>query len=295
MKMQIAFIVLMLLLVAHAVDMVAINSMDGRDVLSGIFYANVKGLPVVFMPSQGGNAAIFSAKVGSGHDILLIQSSTDPVSGFVQSGLEANNNTIDLYSSTDGETTNMYLANLSGATSFIVVGSAYSDSALSVITYAKLTKSYVLLANKDNAAQVHDMVAGKSVTIYGLVDPEVSAALAPLDPQVIGTGEDKYEDNVAIVEKTMDEFNISRVIMVDGTFMEDSMALGDQPILLSGQLIPQPTSDFITQYVGEGKLSQVMLIGNSLVVPVYDMRQKMKNDFLSQGQNKTFGIVVKFA
>ena len=66
MKMQIAFIMLMLLLVAHAVDMVAINSMDGRDVLSGIFYANVKGLPVVFMPSQGGNADVFSAKVGHG-------------------------------------------------------------------------------------------------------------------------------------------------------------------------------------------------------------------------------------
>ena len=295
MKMQIAFIILTLLLVAHAVDLVAINSMDGRDVLSGIFYANLKGLPVVFMPSQGGNPSVFSAKVGTGHDILLIQSSTDPVSGFVESGLKANNNTIELYSSTDGETTNMYLANLSGATSFIVVGSAYSDSALSVITYAKLTKSYVLLANKDNAAQVHDLVAGKSVTIYGLVDPEVTAALAPLNPQIIGNGEDKYQDNVAVVEKTMDQFNISRVIMVDGSFIEDSMALGDQPILLSGQLIPQPTSDFITQYVSEGRLSQVLLIGNSLVVPVYDMRQKMKNDFLSQGQNKTFGIVVKFA
>ena len=45
------------------------------------------------------------------------------------------------------------------------------------------------------------------------------------------------------------------------------MALGDQPILLSGQLIPQTDVDFITQYVGEGKLSQVMLIGNGLVVP----------------------------
>ncbi len=294
MKMQIAFIMLMLLLVAHAVDMVAINSMDGRDVLSGIFYANVKGLPVVFMPSQGGNADVFSAKVGTGHDVMLIQSS-DPVSGFVESGLKANNNTVEVYPSADGGATNLYLANLSGASSFIVVGSAYSDSALSVLPYAKLTKSYVLLANKDNAQQVHDIVAGKSVTIYGLVDKEVSDALAPLNPQIIGTGEDKYEDNVAIVKKTMDEFNISRVIMADGTFIEDSMALGDQPILLSGQLIPQTTVDFITQYVGEGKLSQVMLIGNGLVVSTYDMRQKMKNDFLSQGQNKTFGIVVKFA
>jgi hypothetical protein len=198
MKMQIAFILLALLVAAHAEDMVSINSMDGRDVLSGIFYANVKGLPVNFMPSQGGNADIFSAKAGSGHDILLIQSSSNPVSGFVESDLKAKNNSVEVYASGDGGATNLALAKRSGATRFIVVDSAYSDSALSVLPYAKLTKSYVLLANKDNAAQVRDLVAGKPVTIFGLVDKAVSDALSPYNPQIIGKGEDKYEDNVEI-------------------------------------------------------------------------------------------------
>lgn len=294
MKLYVVFL-LALMLTAQAVDMVAINSFDGRDVLSGVFYANVLGVPVKFMPSQGGDPNIFSAKVGSGYDILLIQSSTDPVSGFVQSDLEAKNNTVELYSSDDGGATNLYLANLSGATSFIVVDSAYSDSAISVLPYARLTKSYVILADNGNAAQVAAIVAGKKVTIFGLVDKNVSDDLAADNPTYIGTGADKYEDNVIIANMTMTEFNISRLIIVDGTSLEDSMAAGDQPIVLSGPIVPQPTYDFIKESVREGRLQEVMLIGNDLVVPIYDMRQKMINEFAAEGLNKTFGIFVKFA
>jgi hypothetical protein len=295
MKFQIALFMLMILLASHAENMVAINSFDGRDVLSGVFYANVKGLPVKFMPSQGGNADLFSAKVGSGNDILLIQSSVLPVSGFVEAGLKAKNNTVTVYPSADGGNTNLDLAKKSGAASFIIVDSAYSDSALGVMAYAKLTKSYVILANKGNAAKVKEIVAGKKVIIFGLVDKEVSEALSSSNPQIVGKGEDKYADNVAIADKTLKEFSINRLIMTDGTALEESMALGDQPVLLSGKLVPQPTYDFIKASVKNGKLVQIMLIGNDLVQPVYDMRERMKKEFAAEGLNKTVGVVVKFA
>lgn len=280
--------------IAFAENLVAINSVDGRDVLSGIFYANAKGLPVRFMPVPGGSSDTFSAKVGSGFDILLIQSSTNPVSGFAESEL-SNKNKVEVLTTSDGARTNLDLAARSGASSFIVVDSAYSDSAISVMPYAAATKSYVLLADKTNAAEVAQITAGKKVMIFGYVDSAVRDGLAASNPTVVGAGDDKYVDNIALVGRMMDEFKLTSAIITDGTMIEDSMTSGNYPIILSGNLVPQVTYDFMNKRAEAGKLSGVLLIGNDLVRPVYDMREKIKRDFAAQGKNVTFGVMVKFA
>lgn len=295
MKLQVlAFILLTVIAISYAEDLVAVNSQDGRDVLSGIFYANAKGVPVKFLPSQGGDADIFAAKAGSGHSVLLIQSDK-PVSTFVEQALKAKNNTVEVFASSNGGATNLELAKRSGAASFIVVDSAYSDSAITVLPYAARTKSYVILASKDNIAEVMEVVQGKKVMIFGLVDSEVSGNLSALSPEMVGKGEDKYEDNVLMAERMMSEFGMTSVIMVDGSFIEESMLNGDRPLLLSGRLVPKPTYDFIKGRVSQGKLVQIMLIGNDMIVPAYDMRTRIVSELASEGKNATFGIMVKFA
>jgi hypothetical protein len=294
----IAVFLLLALTLSFAESFVAINSVDGRDVLSGIYYANVKGLPVKFIPMVGGDTDLFAIKVGPNHDILLIQGAL-PVTGFVENALREKNNTIELYASADGEATNMALARRSGATSFIIVDSAYSDGALSVLPYATLTNSYVLLSNKDNAAQIKDIVAGKKVTIFGYVDQEVKDQLESLNPEYIGKGEDKYEDNTILVKKTMHDFSLKRVIISDGSFIEDSMT-GSIPLLLSGRIVPTMTFNLVKEGVREGWFTEVLLVGNdpsvSLVTPVYDMRGRINSQILSsEGLNKSFIITVKFA
>jgi hypothetical protein len=291
-KLAVLFI-LLIFATAYAEDYVAVNSMDGRDVLSGVFYANVKGEPVDFMPLPG-DTGIFADQVGSGHNILLIQSTT-PVSSFVQNALKSNNNTVDVYTSTDAGATNLYLANLSGAQSFIIVGSAYSDSALSVLPYAKYTHSYVILADQTNINQVVPIVAGKNITIYGLVDSQVTAALAPYNPQIIGTGADQYQDNIAMNSLYMNESGAKTAILSDGSFIEQSMATSGDPIILIGSLVPQPTYNFIRQEVQSGNLDQVLLIGNGLVSPAYDMHGRILAALQAEGSNATFGVIVKFA
>ena len=289
----IAFIFIFAL--SYAENFVAVNSNDGRDVLSGIFYANVKGETVRFMPT-GGSSEIFAAKVGTGHDILLIQSSTTPISGLVESALRSNNNQLEMYSSDDGGKTNLDLAGRSGAQQFIIVDSAYSDSAISVMAYAALTKSYVILADSTNAGQLQAIVSGKKVIEYGYLDSTVKAALAQDSPEVIGDGADQYADNVQITKKTMDEFpSATRPIMTDGTVLEDAMASGTSPILLTGALVPQVTYNFVEQEAKDGKLTGVLLIGDSLVYPVYDMRERIKRDLAAEGINSSIGVMVKFA
>ncbi len=292
-----AALVLLLVLTSlpRAENFVAINSVDGRDVLSGIFYANVKGYTSRFMPVPGGDSGVFASKIGPDHSILLVQSSDNPVSGFAESDLKAKGNTVEVYSSSDGGATNLDLARRSGAGSFIIVDSAFAESAVSAITYAARTKSYVLLTDRTNVDQVKQIVSGKKVIIYGYADQQVKTALADTNPQFIGKGEDKYEDNIELVRKTMDEFSLDRPIITDGSMLEDSLSAGELPILLSARLVPQTTYDFIKQKVGEGKLTGVLLIGNDMVYPVYDMREKMKREFEASGQNKSFGVMVKFA
>jgi len=279
---------------SFAEDYVAINSHDGRDVLSGVFYANVKGLPVKFMPSTSSDADIFAAKVGANHSILLIQGN-NPMSGFVESTLKSKGNTIQLYSSDDGAQTNLDLAKLSGAKSFIIVDSAYSDSALSVLPYAAMTKSYVILADKNNSDDILPIVSGKKVIIYGYVDQSVREALSSQNPQQIGKGDDKYADNVAMCQKLMSEFGLGQFMMVDGTFIEEGMAQGAQGILLSGRVAPQPTYDFVKDKTRSGELKQIMVLGNEYSIPAYDMREKIEIELLDEGINESYGLIVKFA
>ena len=289
-----AFFLLLLLSASFAEDFVAVNSLDGRDVLSGIFYAGVKGYPVRFMPSSGADSEVFTAKVGSGHSVLLIQSATVPASGFVESELKDSNNSVETYTSTDGGQTNLDLAVRSGATSFIVVDSAYSDSAISVLPYAYLTHSYVLLADSGNIGKITDIVRGKSVTIYGQVDSSVRSALAPFSPATIGTGDDKYADNVELARMLINNYHQTRAIVTDGASLEDGM-VGTIPIILTGTIVPQVTYNFVEQEVKDGNLTGVLLIGGGLVNPVYDMRQRIAQDLAQQGISKSMSVLVKFA
>ncbi|HIH30904.1 TPA: cell wall-binding repeat-containing protein, partial [Candidatus Micrarchaeota archaeon] len=288
------FGIILLVSLANAEDFVAVNSFDGRDVLSGIFYANVKGYPVRFLPSPAHDLSIFLAKVGSNHSVLLVQSAANPVSILAESELRYSNQ-VELYASQGGAETNLDLAKRSGAESFIVVDSAYSDSAISAIPYAALTKSYVLLADKGNIAKITEITAGKKVTIFGYVDRQVRDGLSAANPTVIGKGEDKYEDNVEIVRMMVATYNFNRSILSDGAALEDAMASGTLPILLMGKLIPLVTYDFLKENVRQGKITGVLLIGNELITPVQDMRERIKNDLASEGVNRTLGVVIKFA
>lgn len=288
-------IMLMLIFASFAEDYVVINSQDGRDVLSGIYYANVKDLPVKFMPSSGYAADVFAVKTGVKHDILLIQSSDMPLSGFIETELRARNHTLEVYSSSDGEITNRYLAERADVDKFIVVDSAYSDSALSVLPYAAKKGAYVLLADKYNIEEISEIVTGaEEIIVYGLVDQEVEDALEPYNPEIIGKGEDKYEDNVELVGRTMSEFGDRQIIVADGTFVEEGMADGTSPILFSGRLIPTVTFDFLKDEAKNDRLGTVLLIGDELVMPIYDARERIEIALEKEGTNESFGITVKF-
>ena len=117
-------------------DAVIINSADGRDVLSGVFYANAVGIPAYFLTSGGGGLDTLIAKVGENRSVFLIQSRDAPLSAFLQAELLQGGNTLYTYTSTDGGLPNLDMARKSGASTFVVVDTAYSDGALSALPFA---------------------------------------------------------------------------------------------------------------------------------------------------------------
>lgn len=287
-------LIVMLFATSFAEDFVAVNSYDGRDVLSAISYANVLDLPIKYLPPNG-DLELFSAKVGSNKNILLIQGA-NPISGLVETDLKSKNNSIEIYTSKDARLTNLELAKRSGAKSFIVVDSAYADSAISVMPYADLTNSYVILASNDNAEFIPDAIKGATkVIIYGLVDESVQNALAPFNPETIGKGEDKFEDNLLIVEKTLNEFKGTRVVFVDGSLIEESMITAKSPIVLIGKLIPDQTYNFIKTNTKNDRIKSSLLVNQQDVAAVYDMKKQIESELQKEGLNKTFSVVVKFA
>lgn len=281
---------LLIVSTAFAEDYVVVNSLDGRDVVSAANYAAIKGLPIKLVAS-GVNEKTLAAIVGSDHEILLIQSQF-PANSFIESTLTTTSKKIDKYVATSAETTNLDLAIKSGAKKFIIVDSSYSDYALSALPYAVRSKSYIIFANKDLAQKIKPIVSSSEVIVFGAVDKEVYDILPSAQIQ-IGKGEDKFEDNVLIVQKFMDSYNSSSAIFTDGSFIEESMILGQMPLLLSGKLVPSSTYAFVKSKVSSGQLKQLMLLSNEFISPSYDLRNRLSND-LGLNASKTLSIILKF-
>ncbi|MCX8200447.1 MAG: hypothetical protein N3G76_03175 [Candidatus Micrarchaeota archaeon] len=292
----------MLLLVLFAAQFVfaenyvVINSKSGLDVLSGIYYANSIGVGARFMPYNG-DYRLTAGKVGTGKDILLIQSASMPVTTFLENELKKSNK-VTVYSVTsDGFKTNLDLAGKSGVNSFIIVDPSFGQNAISVISYAKRTKSYVIFAYSGNIDSVIDFLDKKQspkVTIFGYVDSATRKKLEKYSPIVIGKGEDKYEDNIELVSKMASDYGLKQAIMADGTFIEEGMVDGNLPVVLVAPIIPDVTYGFVLESARKGTLNSYILVGSNLISPTYDLKKKVQAKLQEEGRNRTLSIIVKF-
>lgn len=295
-KLAFALVLMVALSLSFAENFVVVNSKSGLDVLSAVYYANVKGLPMKFMPITG-NYQVIALKVGSGKDVLLIQSANLPVTTFLQSELEKSNK-VTVFSTTDnGLKTNLDLAEKSGANKFIIIDPSFGQNAISVISYAKKTGSYVIFAysnNIDDVVAFLDKKSNPKVTIFGYVDSKTKEKLAKYSPTTIGKGEDKYEDNVEIVSKVVKEFGATQAMMADGTYIEEGMTDGSVPVLLVSPVISDYTYNFVLDNARNHKLTYYTLVGNNLVTPVYDLKKRVEAQLKSEGIDQKVGVVVKF-
>ncbi|NYZ76764.1 hypothetical protein H0O02_00420 [Candidatus Micrarchaeota archaeon] len=285
---------LFLLLAPLCFSTAVVNSLDGRDVVSTIYYAAVTGETVVFVPPAS-DGQIAYGKIGTGQDILLVQSAASPVITGMADGLRNGGNTVEMLVSEEPYETNLALAERSGAKKFVLVDPVYGYNAVSALAYAKLNSMYLIFVDKSNMEAVVSFLKGKNpqdILVYGYVDNEVKTSMAgnSLGYREINNG-DKFDDNIELAGLYF-QANPSKkqVILSDGNAFEDTLIAGDDPAILISPIVPTATYNYMKQEAGNGQIGVAMVVDTEYAQTAYDMKESINRELGSEKLH----VLVKF-
>ncbi len=274
--------------------MVVVNSQDGRDLVSAVYYAANTGQTVVFVPPFYSEAVVYG-KIGWNGEVLLVQSASSPIMTGMADALRNKGNTVETISSSDPYETNRLLAERSGATKFILVDPVYGYNTVSAVAYAKQNGMYLLFADAEQKDAVIDFLKGKNpqdILLYGYVDAEVKDALNAnrLTHREINTG-DKFDDNMQMLDLYLQQ-NPSKkqVILSDGNAFEDTITAGDDPMLLISPVIPTGVYNYIREKAASGAVSVALVVDKEYAQTAYDMKESINTEL---GEEKLH-VLVKF-
>jgi hypothetical protein len=273
---------LLLLLCAQCFGMTVVNSLDGRDLVSGVYYSAVRHDAIVFAMPGDAAQAVYD-QVGTGKSILLIQSADHPIITGLADGLTNKGNTVQTIQSTDPLKTNLDLAQKSGATKFVVVDPVYGYNTVSALAYAKLNGMYLLFADKTNSDQVAAFIKGANagdVLIYGYSDQEVKASFANagLSYREINNG-DKFDDNMQLDDLYFAQNPSKKQVMLsDGNAFDATTAAGEDPVVLISPVIPVSVYQYIKAKVSSGQVSVAMLVDQEYAQTAYDLKTSINNE-----------------
>jgi len=292
--MRVSTVALFLLLVSVASSYIVVNSEDGRDVASVIFYAHLQGEEFRYLPPN--TDLVMNARlIGHRGEITLFESTQRPTFIGFDDALKQYGNSVEIVEFQNYSDLNLELAGMAGTSKFIITDPNYGDNIVVLISYAKATGSYVLFATKDNADEVSSFLSSSppsSLLVYGYMDGEVTDAL---DARGVSyetiDNEDRYLDNIALAKKF---FAVSpethTVLFSDGRALENSIDAGVQPVLLISSVIPDPMHNFILQEVRDGQIGAAVLVGSTHLNPVYNMMKTINAELGSD----ELTVMVKF-
>ncbi len=285
---------LLVLLCAQCFSITVVNSFDGRDLVSGIYYAAIKNDTIIFATPASTAQSIY-AQVGGNQNVLLVQSTTTPIVAGLANGLTSQGDTVQTIQSGDPMQTNMNLAALSGARKFVIVDPVYGYNTVSALAYAKLNGMYLLFVDQsdsDSAASFMKNQSANGVLIYGYVDQAVINSLNSqgLTYTQINNG-DKFADNMQLDDMYF-AMNPSKnqIILSDGNAFDSTIAAGDDPVLLISPVVPTSVYQYLEKKVSGGQISAAMLVDQSYAQTAYNLKTSINKDL---GSDK-LSVFVKF-
>ncbi len=270
-------------------EQIVINSADWIDVYSATCYANLNGQDSKFVnsPAQG---KILSSVLDRSKPVHLIQSGKEPISAGYRSYLEGEGYTVSNVTTSDsGKKLNIELAEKINATKFIILDDSYGYNAISVAAYSVASTSCVLFADSENIDDVYDFLTARGRTveemiIYGHVDRAVRERLSEFNPEIIDHG-DRFEDNLAIVDKFVLLNPSTQVALTNGEFIEEGIMSGREPVIFLGRdVVPAE----VVEYVKGSDFKTSVVIGNELI----DAARRLKDQtdisiFIKFGQGRS--------
>jgi hypothetical protein len=265
-------LLLILLSAVSAADFnhVVTNSEDWVDVYSGIHYANLLGVSSDFLTSQN-HANILLKSMVKGKNVRVLTSKDNPyvfnypdliiTEGF-SSADEIVSRNLNLELVEDLEEIN----------NFVIIDDSYGYNSVAVVPYAIQKNSWVFFANRVNIDDIDQIISGRAsgeILIYGYVDREVRDVLEKYNPKVINN-QDKFEDNIQIVEEYLKLYPRKQALLTNGEFIEKELMMGVQPILFTGR---ENVPDKIRDYLKISDIEIGVLIGNELMGAATNIRR----------------------
>ena len=267
-------------------EQIVINSADWIDVYSATCYANLNGQDSKFVtsPAQG---KILSSVLDRSKPVHLIQSAEEPIIAGYKNYLESEGFTVSAVTTSDsGKKLNIELAELIDTTKFIILDDSYGYNALSVGAYSVASKSVVLFADSDNIDEVYDFLTKRTIEeiiIYGHVDRAVRERLSEFNPEIIDHG-DRFEDNLAIVDKFVHLKPSTQVVLTNGEFIEEAIMSGREPVIFIGRdVVPRE----VVEYVKGSDFKTSVVIGNELIGAATRLKDQTDiSTFIKFGQGR---------
>jgi len=238
------------------------NSENWQDVYSIMHYANLKNVEGDFITSTEHGTVILN-RINKENRIKVITSKDNPYLFNYKETIESQG--FQGVEEITVEDANLELINdLPEIQNFIIVGDSFGYNAIAIIPYAILTNSWVFLANRLNAQEIDFILSErnvKKVLIYGYVDREVRDAIEKYNPEIIDN-EDRFQDNIEIVEKFLAIQPTKQALLTNGEFIEKELMEGKEPIIFTGK---ENVPDQIRDYLKDSTIEIGVLIGNDLI------------------------------
>jgi archaellum component FlaF (FlaF/FlaG flagellin family) len=254
-------------------DHVLVNSKDWRDVYSGILYSKLIGANNNFVGSVQ-HSSIVLGVISKTSNLLVVSSKEEPYLVGYKSTIK--NLGFENVEEIVTRTSNIDLAKrLENINNFIIIDDAYGYNSISVASYAVISESYVLFANKNNINKITNFLEDKTapnLIIFGNVDREVKDDLAIYNPEIINEA-DRFDNNLKIIDKYLYlKSDTRQVFLTNGEFIEDSLMSGNDPVIFIGKVnVP----DQVREYIKKSQFQVATLIGNELIGVAQFIRQQI--------------------
>lgn len=270
-------LIMMCVPAASAFERVISNSADWRDVYSSMLYATLSDKhPGLFLTSAKHSTILLYSVAKDTDGILVISSRSQPYIVNYKGVMDSQGyvSVEELVSNTINIDLARRITQEKDIDKFIIVDDAYGYNALSVASYASLSRSYVLFANERNIGQIDsllDDVNPSSVIIYGQVDEAVKDRLTKYNPTIINKG-DRFDNNIEIVKRYLEIKKTEQVLMSNGEFIEASIMSGQDPVIFIGRSsVPTQVQD----YIKSSDFKVAVLIGNELIDSATAIRRQL--------------------
>jgi len=276
--------------VVNAQDQVVINYKDWQEVYSGSLYASLKGVDFHYVVEETQGLQLYKDVLNrQKKNVLLIQGKNPVLFGY-KKNLEDIGLSVETESGDDGRETSLLLARRAvielNVTNFIIIDDDLGYTSIAVAPYAIITKSTVIYADRNNVDEVTDFlnsVKVDSLLLYGKTDGTIKEALSAYNPTIIDT-DDKFNDNMRIMERFLRLSPTKQVILTSGDFLEPTFFSNEFPVLLVGS---SNLPDKVVEFLQDQDMKTTIVVGYELGQNAVQIRERTGlRVFLKYGQGR---------